>query len=316
MAVARFPRPNLTLKTTLDGSAVVVVPSDELGDPDWDTFAALLARLSKLGLTPAVNMTPATPSLLQTNLQVGAAHQAHQQCGSDFFAGVHVHDSDGEWFNIDRYRRQISVVTGLGGVPVIFPSHGLNALGDVEWVKAMEDLGRETDAFMIAELGDTVSKTPNLRTPDTNLHLLKNTACKGLVHASYSRPLEFDRIQAQGKMRSDFKLYTANERAIDMPMFGSAYMLLAASMVPDVFVRRDQMWADGDRDVYELNDLLQYLAMFTARSPIACQPHSTLQFLKLRGWVKSDRVPEDTPMRPESDTAVLKEIAERLGVLK
>lgn len=316
MAVARFPRPNLTLKTSIEGAAVVVVPFDELGDPDWDTFASVLARLSKLGMAAAVNMTAATPSLLQTNLQVGAAHQAHNQFGSAFYAGVHVVDNPGEWFNIDRYRRQIDVVTGLGGIPVIYPSHGLNALDDVEWVKAMEDIGRETDAFLIAELGETVSATPNLRTPDTNLHLLKNTACKGLIHASYSRPLEFDRIQAQGQMRSDFKLYSSNERAIDMPMFGSAYMLLTASMVPDVFMRRDQMWADADRGVYELNDLLQYLAMFTARGPIGAQAHSTLQFLKLRGWVESDRVPEGTPMRPETDLKVLEEIGQRLGVLK
>jgi len=316
VANPRFPRPNLTLKTRIQAVASVVVPFDELGDPDWDTFASLLARLNKLGMTAAVNMTHTTPSLLQTNLQVGAAHQAHQQFGGRFYAGVHVHDAEGDWFNIDRYRRQIEVLTGLGGIPVIFPSHGLNALDDSEWIKAMDDIGRETDSFMIGEVGPLVSSTPNLREPGTNLHLVRNNACKGLVHASISRTAEFDRIAAQGKLRSDFRLFSANERAIDMPMFGSGYMLLAASMVPDVFMRRDSLWESGDRDVYELNDLLQYLAMFTARDPIAAQPHSTLQFLKLRGWVGSDRVPEGTPTRPDSDVEVLREIAHRLGVLK
>jgi len=294
----------------------VIVPFDELGDPDWDTFASVLGRLHKLGVTAAINMTHATPSLLHTSLQVGAAHQAQQQLGGEFYAGVHVTDTEGDWFNIDRYRRQIEVLSGLGAIPVIFPSHGLNALEDPEWIKAMDDIGRETDAFLIAEVGPVTSPIPNLRTPHTNLHLLRNSACKGLVHASMSRAPEFDRLAAQAALRPDFRLISANERAIDMAMFGSSYMLLVASMVPDVFQRRDRLWEAGDRDVYELNDLLQYLAMFTARDPIAALPHSTLQFLKLRGWVKSDRVPEGTPVRPESDLEVLREIAQRLGVLK
>lgn len=294
----------------------MIVPFDELGDPDWDTFASVLGRLDKLGMAVAINMSHATPSLLHTTLQVGAAHQANQHFDGPFYAGVHVHDAAGDWFNIDRYRRQIEVLSGLGGVPVIFPSHGLNALSDEEWIKAMDDIGRETDAFLIAEVGPATSSTPNLRTPHTNLHLLRNSACKGLVHASLSRVSEFDRLAAQAAVRTDFALLSANERAIDMPMFGSSYMLMIASMVPDVFMRRDALWVEGEREVYELNDQLQYLAMFTAREPIAALPHSTLQFLKLRGWVESDRVPEGTPMRPESDIDVLREIAQRLGVIK
>ena len=40
-----------------------------------------------------------------------------------------------------------------GGTPVVFPSHGLNALADHEWVGAHDALGRRFDRFIGFELG-------------------------------------------------------------------------------------------------------------------------------------------------------------------
>ena len=75
------------------------------------------------------------------------------------------------------------------------------------------------------------------------------------------------------------------------------------------------MWAAGDSGFYELNDLLQYLGQFAFRSPVPAYKHSVAMFLRLRGWIASDEPHPMGARRPDSDLAVLREIAERLGVL-
>ena len=74
-------------------------------------------------------------------------------------------------------------------------------------------------------------------------------------------------------------------------------------------------WAAGDPSFHELNDLLQYLGHFTFRPPVPGYRHDAAMFLELRGWVASDEVPPGAPRRDESDRAVLRDLAERLGVL-
>jgi hypothetical protein len=75
------------------------------------------------------------------------------------------------------------------------------------------------------------------------------------------------------------------------------------------------MWAENDPGFYELNDQLQYLGYFAFRSPGPAYKHSAAQFLKLRGWISSDRTHPTSPTRPGSDVEVLREIGERMGIV-
>jgi hypothetical protein len=60
---------------------------------------------------------------------------------------------------------------------------------------------------------------------------------------------------------------------------------------------------------------LQYLSHFAFRPPVPAYKHTAAQFLKLRGWIQSDAPHPQGMRRPESDIAILRDIAERLGVL-
>ncbi|MCA9910354.1 MAG: dihydrodipicolinate synthase family protein, partial [Anaerolineae bacterium] len=111
-------------------------------------------------------------------------------------------------------------------------------------------------------------------------------------------------------------VFTGNDLAIDMVMYGSDYLLGISTFAPDLFARRDRMWLDGDSRFYELNDVLQYLGCFAFRPPVPAYKHSAAQFLKLRGWIASDAPHPNATRRPDSDVLVLKDIAERLGVLE
>ena len=89
----------------------------------------------------------------------------------------------------------------------------------------------------------------------------------GMKHSSLNRELEWQRLALRDKVRPDFKIYTGNDLAIDMVMYGSDYLLGLSSFSPEAFALRDRFWADGDARFYQLNDLLQYLGFFAFRPP-------------------------------------------------
>jgi hypothetical protein len=139
--------------------------------------------------------------------------------------------------------------------------------------------------------------------------------CIGAKHSSLSRVLEWQRLALRDARRPDFKVFTGNDLAIDMVIYGSDYLLGLSTFAPDLFARRDALWAASDPAFYELNDLLQYLGFLAFRAPVPAYKHSAAQFLKLRGWLASDTPHPQAARRPASDVAILREIGERLGVV-
>jgi hypothetical protein len=116
-------------------------------------------------------------------------------------------------------------------------------------------------------------------------------------------------------VRPEFLVLTGNDLAIDMVMYGSDYLLGLSTFAPDLFARRDALWAAGDPAFHELNDVLQYLGFFAFRAPVPAYKHSAAMFLHLRGWIATDRTHPNSPTRPAADREVLREIAARLDVL-
>jgi len=53
----------------------------------------------------------------------------------------------------------------------------------------------------------------------------------------------------------------------------------------------------------------------TFRAPVPAYRHDAALFLSLRGRIASDATPSGAPRRPDSDRAVLRDIAERLEAM-
>ena len=151
---------------------------------------------------------------------------------------------------------------------------------------------------------------------DTYAGLMNVPQCIGAKHSSLSRAQEWQRIELRDRVRPDFKVFTGNDLAIDMVMYGSDYLLGLSTFAPDLFARRDALWASGDPAFYELNDMLQYLGFFAFRPPVPAYKHSAAQFLKLRGWIASDAPHPAGERRPDSDIPILRDIAQQLGILE
>ncbi len=295
------------------GMSAVLLPFGEDGDVDWQGFRAHIARTAIAGLTPAVNMDTGFGNFLDDATRRRVLDETrHTLAGSNFVAGAFVADHSGDAFNLDAYRRAIDRIQEHGGLPILFQSHGLVSLPSDRLLDAYRALGRDCPRYLAFELGQAFAPFGKIYDLETYAGLLDIPACIGAKHSSLSRVLEWQRLVLRDQRRPDFLVLTGNDRAIDMIMYGSDYLLGLSTFAPDLFARRDDLWATGDAAYYELNDLLQYLGFFAFRPPVPAYKHSAAQFLKLRGWISCDNTHPQSPQRPPSDGDILRDIVERL----
>ena len=298
----------------IDGISAVLLPWTDGGATiDWAGFESHLTRTLDAGLTPAVNMDTGYVQLLDEPRRREVLDRTEAIVGGGrFVAGAWVADEPGDAFAPERYRAELAAITAAGGTPIVFPSFGLTGSDDV--VAAHAELARDVDAFLAFELSPAFTPAGKVYDLETFAGLVSIPQCVGAKHSSLQRRLEWDRLALRDERRPDFRLYTGNDLAIDMVMYGSDYLLGLSSFAPDAFARRDAMWAAGDPDFYELNDTLQYLGRLAFRPPVPAYKHSAAQFLSLRGLLDGDDTPPGAPRRPESDVALLADVAAVLGV--
>jgi len=297
----------------ITGISATLLPFSDTGNIDWNAFTAHCLRTAEAGLIPAVNMDTGFANLLdftQRNAVLDATRSALG--GRPFVAGVLVGDSLGAGFNRDSYLRSMQDVLDRGATPVIFQSFGLTGLPEPELIAAYEQIGNYCDKFIAFELGKMFAPFGKIYSLEVYRGLLGIRKCIGAKHSSLQRNLEWDRLALRDRVRPDFRVYTGNDLAIDMVMYGSDYLLGLSTFAPDYFALRDKYWESGDARFHELNDVLQYLGFLAFRSPVPAYKHSAAMFLKLRGWMGCDSTHPHSPTRPASDRDLLREIVGQL----
>jgi dihydrodipicolinate synthase/N-acetylneuraminate lyase len=297
----------------IDGISAILLPFTEAGDIDWAGFTAHVLRTADAGLTPAVNMDTGYGNLLAPADKLAVLDATRSALGGRrFVAGAFVADTPDSPFDLPAYQREMAAVVERGGTPVVCQSFGLTALPGPDLIAAYERLGEGCDGFIAFELGTMFAPFGAIYSLDDYRGLLGVKRCLGAKHSSLRREPEWERLALRDAVRPDFKVYTGNDLAIDMVMYGSDYLLGLSTFAPEVFARRDKFWAVADPRFYELNDLLQYLGFFAFRPPVPAYKHSAAMFLKLRGQLGCDATHPRSPSRPATDRAVLADIADRL----
>jgi dihydrodipicolinate synthase/N-acetylneuraminate lyase len=296
--------------------SAILLPFDPQGKVAWQEFDAHVLRTADCGLTPAVNMDTGYANLIDEVTREKVLQRTRQVLGGrQFVAGTYVGDNPDSSFNPDAYRKQIASITQNGGTPVIFQSYGLTNQEEVDIIASYQGFAAECDDFIAFELGTMFAPFGRIYSLETYAGLMAIPQCKGTKHSSLDRTQEWQRLQLRNRKRPDFKVYTGNDLAIDMVMYGSDYLLGISTFAPDLFAKRDKLWEQGSPDFYRYNDLLQYLGFFTFRAPVPAYKHSAAQFLKLRGWITCDTPHPLAQRRPQSDVPVLREILRRLQEL-
>ena len=293
------------------GISAILLPFQENGDPDWAGFSAHVQRTVAAGLEPAVNMDTGFGNLIDDSIRRRALELTQAET-NDFVAGAFVGDKPGAAFDDGEYLRQMEMIQHHGGTPVIFQSFGLTGQSDEAIVASYAKLASHADALVGFELSDVFAPFGKIYSMDVYRGLLGIDRLIGSKHSSLNRELEWQRLLLRDELRPEFHVFTGNDLAIDMVMYGSDYLLGLSTFAPDVFARRDAAWAAGDPAFYELNDWLQYLGFLTFRPPVPAYKHSAAIFLKLRGQIECDHTHPQSPKRPESDRDILRHIVEQM----
>lgn len=300
----------------IQGMSAILLPFLENGDIDWHSLRKHVERTVDAGLTPAVNMDTGYANLIDESTRERVLAIANEVCGDrEFVAGAYVSDEPNAEFQLDLYRSQIDSIHSQTGTPIVFQSYGLAHQSDDAIVSNYAAIAGHCDRFLAFELGTMFAPFGNIYSLNVYRELMALPQCVGAKHSSLQRDLEWQRLSLRNASRPDFMVLTGNDLAIDMVMYGSDYLLGLSTFCPDVFARRDAMWANGDASFYQLNDVLQYLGFLAFRNPTSAYKHSAAMFLKLRGWIESDRTHPNSPTRPESDREILREIVGQLDGL-
>ena len=302
------------------GIVAVLMPFSEGGAPDLRGLQRQLASVSAAGLTPAVNMDTGYGQRLSPGQRADVLALARDTIpagdGGDrprFVAGAFVDVSDTGAGDLGgRYGRQIDLVERHGGTAILFPGPDLRALDEPATVDLFARVTAGRRAVLLFELGEMFVPYGRIYSLPTFAALLELPSVAGLKHSSLDRRAEWQRLALRDQRRPGFRLYTGNDLAIDMIMYGSDYLLGLAAFHPEAFAERDRRWQAGDARFFALNDLLQYLGAFAFRPPVPAYRHAAAMFLRLRGIIDSDAPPPGAPTRPESDRAVLAEILGRI----
>jgi len=296
------------------GAAAVLLPTDGHGQVHWADFTSHLVRTVESGLIPAVNMDTGYVHLIDEAVEDNVLSRTQSlwtdrsNGGSDdwrFIAGVVIRDRSGDAFDYDTHARRMETIQQMGGIPIVFPSHGLNTGSEEAIGERFDRLAEGCDRFLAFELGQMFVDCGRVYSLELFRRLLEIPACLGLKHSSLERAPEWERLELRDRHRPDFRLLTGNDLAIDMVKYGSDYLLGLATLAPDLFALRDRCWLSGDAGFYTLNDWLQYLGCFCFRDPVPAYRHSAAQWLKIRGWIESDEPYPGCPRRPDSDRLVL-----------
>ncbi len=310
----RIGLPPIVPNRSIEGVSAVLLPFTEKGRPDEDAFLAHLERTWAAGLIPAVNMDTGYVHLLSRAERMRILDlTAVAARGRPFVAGAFVEGEEGDLVSL--YVRETDVIQQRGGTPILFQSTSLVSLPDDALVETYRRVARHCVKLLIFELGTMFAPFGRIYPLETVRQLMEIPPIVGLKHSSLRREPEWQRLELRDRVRPDFRIYTGNDLAIDMVMYGSDYLLGLSTFAPDFFALRDAYWRAGDRRFYELNDILQYLGHFAFRPPIPAYRHSAAQFLTLRGWLRHDATPPQAPRRPESDREVLEKILAQLEAL-
>ncbi len=311
------PESMIRTRRKIVGISAILLPFKDDGSVDWDDLCLHIQRTAEAGITPAVNMDTGYVHLIDQATRIEVLRQTQATLnGGAFVAGAFVGDQPGDGWNAAAYLNQVELIQQYGGTPIIFQSYGLTGQSSDGIVAAYAEIAQHCQTFIAFELGTMFAPFGKIYEIDTYSGLMSIPQCIGAKHSSLNREKEWQRIQLRDQQRPDFKVFTGNDLAIDMVMYGSDYLLGLSTFAPDYFAKRDAYWESGDPRFYELNDLLQYLGFLSFRPPVPAYRHSAAQFLKLRGWIKSDTPHPKAPGRPVSDVVILQDIVDRLKVIE
>ena len=298
----------------IEGISAVLLPFSPDGEIDFDSFGQNVRRTLDAGIAPAVNMDTGYTNLLTAAERTEILKATREVCaGRRFVAGAFIEGTPGDPLKL--YQKAVEEIQEHSGTPILFQCSAFKRMTPSQLLDVYRRIAGDCEKLLAFELGEMFVSFGQIYTLDFVRELIQIPQLTGMKHSSLNRDLEWQRLALRDEVCPDFKIYTGNDLAIDMVMYGSDYLLGLSAFCPEAFAARDKFWEESDSRFYELNDLLQYLGFFAFRPPVPAYKHTAAQFLHLRGRIKSNLTHPKAQRRPESDIEILKDISVRMDKL-
>jgi dihydrodipicolinate synthase/N-acetylneuraminate lyase len=315
------PAPEPTLETLLTrikprrkitGIAAALLPFDANGNIAEEAFIAHLRHTHVHGLRNAVNMDTGYANLLTDDEKrhVLELTQAALGPGIPFVAGAFIEGKEGDI--IALYRQEIEQIRRFGGIPILFQTARMHAMSPTDKVETYRRACADVPQVLGFELGRMFAPNGEIWDEETFARMLEIPTLTGAKHSSLDRLTELRRLELRDRLRPDFTIYTGNDLAVDMVMYGSDYLLGLATFSPEKFGERDYYWQTGDPAFFALNDALQHLGNVAFRTPVPAYKHSAAVFLHLLGRLPTDHTHPNSPARPAWEAEIMQDCARRL----
>lgn len=297
----------------ITGIAAALLPFDKRGEIAEEAFVAHLRHTYVNGLHNAVNMDTGYANVI-TDAQKRRVLELTRDAlgpGTPFVAGAFIEGKEGDIVSL--YRQEIERIERYGGTPILFQTSRMHGLSSQTKAEIYRQVCADSPRVLGFELGKMFAPNGEIWDEETFARMLEIPSLVGAKHSSLDRMTELRRLELRDRLRPDFAVYTGNDLAVDMVMYGSDYLLGLATFCPEKFGERDALWQAGDPAFYALNDAIQHLGNVAFRAPVPAYKHSAATFLHRLGRIPTDRTHPDSSSRPEWESEILEDCIRRLG---
>jgi len=300
----------------VQGIAAALLPFEADGRMAVEAFQNHLRATHRAGLMNAVNMDTGYVNYLSEAEKLDVLRWTREALGKDapFVGGAYIEGQNGDI--VELYRKQMEVIFGHGGIPILFQTSRLHGKSSTEKAAAYEAVCRGYSHVLAFELGPMFAPNGEIFDEETFRRLMDIPEIKGIKHSSLERLIEMERLALRDAQRPDFRIYTGNDLGINMIEYGSDYLLGLATFAPEKFAERDRLWETADPRYYALSDALQYLGNVAFREPVPAYKHSAAVFLHRVRRIPSHLTHPRNPKRPPWEAEMLGDCARRLGYSK
>src|SRR3989441_7081499 len=207
----------------IEGICAVLLPFDQKGTPDFQSFARLVDFTARSGLTPAVNMDTGYVHLLSQQDRAEVLRITRQvMSGRRFVAGAFIEGRGGPTINL--YLGQVDSICSHDGTPILFQCSALKGKSADEIAAIYQAVASRCDGLLAFELGEMFAPFGQIYSLEAVESLMRIPQILGMKHSSLDRRLEWERLELRDRLRPDFKIYTGNDLAIAMGMYGTDYL--------------------------------------------------------------------------------------------
>ena len=228
--------------------------------------------------------------------------------GVRFVAGAMPFGDSGDV--LAAYKSSVRVIVDAGGTPIVFPSMLFHDVPGAEVARLHREITEPAERALAFELGAMFAPFGRIYDLDTVKRIMEIPNLAGIKHSSLEREPEYERLALRDKERPGFHIYTGNDLAIDMVMYGSDYLLGLATFDPAAFGLRDRWWEAGDPRFAGLNAALQAVGTAAFRDPVPAYKHSAAVYLKLTGMLADPNPHPACPRRAPGEEELLAPLAD------